>query len=191
MIDKIGDFYFAPKSEEEAREIIERAVAHGAKLHEAIPGVSGASEYWRYDYYECWAVFHGRTHTQFVSYYADQGIECLTIEQLRDRAPLVGELSDDELTLAQKSEYEPSVSVSKNQWQSARRALYFAGMLKPCEAKNECETPNKEQSAPDFLKSALGHMEDRAATYDAPGGERSMGKTVASFNAIYGTDLTE
>jgi hypothetical protein len=45
--------------------------------------------------------------------------------------------------------------------------------------------------APEFLKKALGHMEDRAATYDKEGGERSMGKTVAAFNAITGSNLTE
>ena len=34
-------------------------------------------------------------------------------------------------------------------------------------------------------------MADRASTYDAPEGERSMGKTVAAFNALTGHDLTE
>ena len=41
------------------------------------------------------------------------------------------------------------------------------------------------------LKQALGHMEDRASTYDSPQGERSMGKTVAMFNSLYGLDLSE
>ena len=34
-------------------------------------------------------------------------------------------------------------------------------------------------------------MKERAATYDKPDGERSMGRTVAAFNAITGRDLTE
>ena len=34
-------------------------------------------------------------------------------------------------------------------------------------------------------------MEDRAVTYDKEGGERSMGKTVAAFNVITGSNLTE
>jgi hypothetical protein len=34
-------------------------------------------------------------------------------------------------------------------------------------------------------------MHDRAATYDAPSGERSMGKAVVAFNAITGHALTE
>lgn len=46
------------------------------------------------------------------------------------------------------------------------------------------------QSAADILKAALGHMEDRAATYDKPEGERSMPATVAAFNALTGHQLT-
>ena len=39
--------------------------------------------------------------------------------------------------------------------------------------------------------AATQHMRDRAATYDQPQGERSMGKAVAAFNAITGRDLAE
>ena len=46
-------------------------------------------------------------------------------------------------------------------------------------------------TAPDLLAAAAGHMRDRAATYDKPGGERSMGQTVVAFNAITGRNLTE
>lgn len=46
-------------------------------------------------------------------------------------------------------------------------------------------------TATSMLTAALGHMEDRAKTYDAPGGERSMGKTVSAFNIITGLELTE
>lgn len=45
-------------------------------------------------------------------------------------------------------------------------------------------------TAADILKAALGHMEDRAATYDKPEGERSMPATVAAFNALTGHQLT-
>lgn len=45
--------------------------------------------------------------------------------------------------------------------------------------------------APQVLQAALGHMQDRATTYDSAAGERSMGKTVAMFNTLYGKDLTE
>lgn len=44
-------------------------------------------------------------------------------------------------------------------------------------------------SALDLLDAAAGHMRDRAATYDKPEGERSMGKTVQAFNAITGRNM--
>jgi len=49
------------------------------------------------------------------------------------------------------------------------------------------ETPVSEaRPAPEFLKAAAGHMEDRATTYDNPAGERSMAAAVAAFNAVTG-----
>lgn len=45
--------------------------------------------------------------------------------------------------------------------------------------------------APELLEAAAGHMRDRAATYDKPDGERSMGRAVQAFNAITGQQLTE
>ena len=45
--------------------------------------------------------------------------------------------------------------------------------------------------AAELLGRAARHMHDRAATYDKPEGERSMGRTVQAFNAITGRDLTE
>ena len=47
------------------------------------------------------------------------------------------------------------------------------------------------KTAGDFLGAALGHLEDRASTYDNPTGERSMGRTVEAFNAITGHKLSE
>lgn len=44
----------------------------------------------------------------------------------------------------------------------------------------------KRMDAPMLLDVAAGHMRDRAATYDQPGGERSMGRTVEAFNIITG-----
>lgn len=46
-------------------------------------------------------------------------------------------------------------------------------------------------TAPMILDKAAQHMRDRATTYDKPGGERSMAKTIAVFNAFHGTNLTE
>lgn len=45
--------------------------------------------------------------------------------------------------------------------------------------------------APDILKKAAQHIEDRAAARDQPEGERSMLRTVTAFNALTGHQLTE
>ena len=47
------------------------------------------------------------------------------------------------------------------------------------------------KTAPEYLDNAAAEMKDRAKTYDNPTGERSMAKTVAAFNIIYGTDMSE
>ena len=46
-------------------------------------------------------------------------------------------------------------------------------------------------TAQGLLSKARDHMLDRAATYDKPEGERSMGRAVEAFNAITGRDLEE
>ena len=46
-------------------------------------------------------------------------------------------------------------------------------------------------TAHDFLGQAAREMGQRAATYDKPEGERSMGKTVVAFNALTGHTITE
>lgn len=47
-------------------------------------------------------------------------------------------------------------------------------------------------TAPDILTRAASHLADRAAQYDQPGGERSMGRAVAALNALLGrTALSE
>lgn len=38
----------------------------------------------------------------------------------------------------------------------------------------------------EILEAAAQHMRDRASTYDAPNGERSMEKTVRMFNQLLG-----
>lgn len=44
-------------------------------------------------------------------------------------------------------------------------------------------------SAIEILEKAAQHMRDRAETYDKPDGERSIGATVAAFNAVTGDGL--
>lgn len=46
-------------------------------------------------------------------------------------------------------------------------------------------------TAANILTAALGHMRERAATYDKPEGERSMGATVDAFQAVTGVSMTE
>lgn len=55
----------------------------------------------------------------------------------------------------------------------------------------ECANDSAPVTAPGVLDRAAGHMRDRAATYDAPGGERSMGKAVHALNSITGLQLDE
>jgi hypothetical protein len=47
------------------------------------------------------------------------------------------------------------------------------------------------KTASEYLQNAAMHLADRAATYDKPEGERSMGATIAAFNAITGRNLSE
>lgn len=52
--------------------------------------------------------------------------------------------------------------------------------------------PHIHPDAPTLLDAAAGHMRDRAATYDQPTGERSMGRAVQALNTILGRQaLTE
>ena len=46
-------------------------------------------------------------------------------------------------------------------------------------------------TAANILTAALGHMRERASTYDKPEGERSMGATVDAFLAVTGVSMTE
>ncbi|MGG6652112.1 UNVERIFIED_CONTAM: hypothetical protein ITH24_24890, partial [Salmonella enterica subsp. enterica serovar Weltevreden] len=52
------------------------------------------------------------------------------------------------------------------------------------------ETAAHPMKAPEILAAAAGHLQDRAAERDQPGGERSMGRAVAAFNALTGHTLS-
>lgn len=58
-------------------------------------------------------------------------------------------------------------------------------------AEDECAELYGKTSANSILNAAAEHMQDRAATYDKPEGERSMGATVEAFKATTGIELTE
>lgn len=68
--------------------------------------------------------------------------------------------------------------------------VYNTGEDMPLENNPAGEQMPPIQAA-ELLGRAAKHMHDRAATYDAPEGERSMGKTVAAFNAVTGHTLRE
>ena len=63
----------------------------------------------------------------------------------------------------------------------------------PVHAEAHSAQHREAQEAPAIrlLQVAADHMRARAATYDKPDGERSMGKTVAAFNAVTGRNLSE
>ncbi|WP_198144081.1 DUF6378 domain-containing protein [Gilvimarinus agarilyticus] len=67
-------------------------------------------------------------------------------------------------------------------------ALEFISRLDITKAEQPAAT---ETPAPQFLEAAANHMRNRAKQRDSQGGERSMAKTVAAFNTIYGQQLTE
>lgn len=60
-----------------------------------------------------------------------------------------------------------------------------------CPVVNFITSKATSASAPTLLEAAAKHMRDRAAVYDKPEGERSMGRTVATFNTLTGHNLTE
>lgn len=86
--------------------------------------------------------------------------------------------------MSRSDRYQTS-NIDINAWPQPREDL-----MESTANKRANEKPIKKR-APDFLEAALGHMQDRAATYDKPQGERSMGATVAAFNAATGHALTE
>ncbi len=57
--------------------------------------------------------------------------------------------------------------------------------------RKPCNTTRDAQPAHDILGCGMKELKDREQTYDSPGGERSMAKTVAAFDAIHGLGMTE
>ena len=63
--------------------------------------------------------------------------------------------------------------------------VIVASQLIP-EPKKGYSCMNTLVQPPDVLRAAAAHMEDRAATYDSPSGERSMSKAVDMLNTLTG-----
>lgn len=91
--------------------------------------------------------------------------------------------------------YERTKRADELMWRQCGDLSIIA--YKVVEEAAQASTPDPvKQSGDDsnairILRAAECHMRDRAATYDTPEGERSMGKAVAAFNAIRDRDLTE
>lgn len=73
-------------------------------------------------------------------------------------------------------------------------AAKLAEMLEKLEQEEHDDQFKTEEvetiKADQILSKAAGHLADRADTYDSPGGERSMEKTVQIFNLYSGHSLT-
>jgi hypothetical protein len=75
---------------------------------------------------------------------------------------------------------------------SDKKADFINGQLRVLAMHANAEDLEEEPPrAHHILNAGIGHMENRAITYDAPGGERSMSATVIAFNAIARKTLTE
>lgn len=98
-------------------------------------------------------------------------------------SPVAGDVLVDVRTLGNDRESQ-RVPASDVQW--SKVAAYRVSELGA--PKRGVPVKIGATSAPDLLDAAAGHMRDRAATYDKPEGERSMGKTVQAFNTITGRD---
>ena len=75
---------------------------------------------------------------------------------------------------------------------------YVRGCLNPadkvggfCPVHSPRQDLEPPVTAPQILHTAAKHLQDRAATYDQPKGERSISKTVTMFNILTGAGLTD
>jgi len=62
---------------------------------------------------------------------------------------------------------------------------------KPQDTDQDTGVRKATRTATHLLQDAIKAMHDRASSRDLPGGERSMARTVAAFNALTGTSLSE
>ena len=73
---------------------------------------------------------------------------------------------------------------TKAEIEKSARAFVYYGKDKP-------SMSTAHPTAPSILSEAAAAVGDRAVERDTPEGERSMGKTVAAFNAMFSHALTE
>lgn len=94
------------------------------------------------------------------------------------------ELGRREAILAKYEDGFYAQELTRDEWEAALEQRPF----EPFVSVEDAPAPITAHS---ILEAAGGHMRDRAATYDKPEGERSMGATVEAFRAITGHKLTE
>ena len=84
---KHGDWYCKPANEAEAKEVIERAVVSGAKLHEFVHHSEDFHDNgYGWNMYPHWGVYNGHTHTTDAA--AFDAVTVYTIMQVRELFPL-------------------------------------------------------------------------------------------------------
>lgn len=98
-------------------------------------------------------------------------------------AGIVGE-QDPEIPLARRARVEQKIAAAE-----AKIAELTEQKLAAIEAK-AAAGKRPYLPAPEILRAALGHIADRAATYDKPAGERSVPAVAEAFAAITGIRLT-
>ena len=176
-MEPIDDFYCKPENEEEAREIVERAVAHGALIYKSVEQVKDKYG-WNDRAY--WGVLDGETMTGWFMFEHSES-EHLTLDQLRRRAPLVSELPDYNRRAVQEDEYYLACAISEYSWYVCRRALYFAGELESTDAPGAqpdaaiAELDAREEDVVEaYRQDALTLSEEARAALDSfdpvPGG---------------------
>ena len=87
------------------------------------------------------------------------------------------------------------IATANNIWGDSsaeyRRGYVFAEQNSVTSASASSREIGLKMKASDTLRKAADLIEERAKQRDSESGERSMSRTVAAFNAIYGTDITE
>lgn len=87
MSYKHGDWYCKPANKAEAEEIIERAVASGAKLHEFVEHSGEIHDNGhRWNMYPHWGVCNGHTHTSDAAAYDE--VTLYTFKHVQELFPL-------------------------------------------------------------------------------------------------------
>lgn len=137
----LEDFYVVVKLEEEAREVVDRAIAHGATYYEVVTGYGEGCEH-DWDEFGAWGVHCDVTSTEPEKFFEEFGVRQLTIEQLREECPFVSELNNKIRVCAMELDID--------ELNPARRALAIAELSE----QYETLTSKESEEAADKLFSA-------------------------------------